>query len=154
MDAISHMGKKGERSREIVGEDNGLGGRQVTRYVKLTNLISELLDMVDKKELTITTAVKIADLSEEKQIEVLNYINQGYSINDEQIKRIREMNEESKKEIYEKVENVDLKQRKKKKVILPENKLEKYFPEDYSKKDMEKIIYQLLEKWKSEGYGI
>ena len=154
MDAISHMGKKGERSREIVGEDNGLGGRQVTRYVKLTNLISELLDMVDKKELTITTAVKIADLSEEKQIEVLNYINQGYSINDEQIKRIREMNEESKKEIYETIENVDLKQRKKKKVILPENKLEKYFPEDYSKKDMEKIIYQLLEKWKSEGYGI
>ena len=58
MDAISHMGKKGERSREIVGEDNGLGGRQVTRYVKLTNLISELLDMVDKKELTITTDCK------------------------------------------------------------------------------------------------
>ena len=67
---------------------------------------------------------------------------------------LEKMNEESKKEIYEKVENVDLKQRKKKKVILPENKLEKYFPEDYSKKDMEKIIYQLLEKWKSEGYGI
>ena len=39
MDAISHMGKRGDRSREIVGEDNGLGGRQVTRYVKLTNLI-------------------------------------------------------------------------------------------------------------------
>ena len=110
--------------------------------------------MVDKKELTITTAVKIADLSEEKQIEVLNYINQGYSINDEQIKRIREMNEESKKEIYETIENVNLKKRKNKKVILTENKLEKYFPENYSKKDMEKIIYQLLEKWKSEGYGI
>ena len=84
--------------------------------------------MVDKKELTITTAVKIADLSEEKQIEVLNYINQGYSINDEQIKRIREMNEESKEEISDVVENVDSKPRKKKKVILPENKLEKYFP--------------------------
>lgn len=45
MDAISHMGKRGDRSREIVGEDNGLGGRQVTRYVKLTNLIAELLVM-------------------------------------------------------------------------------------------------------------
>ena len=154
MDAISHMGKKGDRSREIVGEDNGLGGRQVTRYVKLTNLIAELLDMVDQKKLTITLAVKIADLSEEKQKEVLNYINQGYSINDEQIKRIREMNKESKEQISDVVGNIDSKPRKKKKVILPENKLEKYFPEEYSRKDIEKIIYQLLEKWKSEGYGI
>ena len=154
MDAISHMGKRGDRSREIVGEDNGLGGRQVTRYVKLTNLIAELLDMVDQKKLTITLAVKIADLSEEKQKEVLNYINQGYSINDEQIKRIREMNKENKEQISDVVENINSKPRKKKKVILPENKLEKYFPKDYSKKDMEEIIYQLLEKWKSEGYGI
>ena len=154
MDAISHMGKKGDRSREIVGEDNGLGGRQVTRYVKLTNLIAELLDMVDQKKLTITLAVKIADLSEEKQKEVLDYINQGYSINDEQIKRIREMNKESKEQISDVVGNIDSKPRKKKKVILPENKLEKYFPEEYSRKDIEKIIYQLLEKWKSEGYGI
>lgn len=110
--------------------------------------------MVDQKKLTITLAVKIADLSEEKQKEVLNYINQGYSINDEQIKRIREMNKESKEQISDVVGNIDSKPRKKKKVILPENKLEKYFPEEYSRKDIEKIIYQLLEKWKSEGYGI
>ena len=84
----------------------------------------------------------------------LNYINQGYSINDEQIKRIREMNKESKEQISDVVGNIDSKPRKKKKVILPENKLEKYFPEEYSRKDIEKIIYQLLEKWKSEGYGI
>lgn len=54
---------------------------------------------MDQKKLTITLAVKIADLSEEKQKEVLNYINQGYSINDEQIKRIREMNKENKEQI-------------------------------------------------------
>ena len=59
MDAISHMGKRETEVVKIVGEDNGLGGRQVTRYVKLTNLIAELLDMVDQKKLTITLAVKI-----------------------------------------------------------------------------------------------
>lgn len=71
--------------------------------------------MVDQKKLTITLAVKIADLSEEKQKEVLNYINQGYSINDEQIKRIREMNKESKEQISDVVGNIDSKPRKKKK---------------------------------------
>ena len=64
------------------------------------------------------------------------------------------MNKESKEQISDVVGNIDSKPRKKKKVILPENKLEKYFPEEYSRKDIEKIIYQLLEKWKSEEYGI
>ena len=154
MDAISHMGKKGDRSREIVGENNGLGGRQVTRYVKLTNLIPELLDMVDKKEVTITMAVKIADLSEEKQQEIIDYMNLGYSITEEHIKRIKDVSDDNKEQISEVIEKSDSKPKDKKKVTIPENKLQKYFPEDYSKKDMENIIYQLLEKWKSEGYGI
>ena len=64
LEAIQHKGIKGEESREVVGEANGLSGRQVSRYIKLTNLLPELLEMVDEKKIAIKLAVEIAELSE------------------------------------------------------------------------------------------
>ena len=62
LEAIQHKGIKGEESREVVGEANGLSGRQVSRYIKLTNLLPELLEMVDEKKIAIKLAVEIAEL--------------------------------------------------------------------------------------------
>ena len=63
LEAIHHKGIKGAESREVVGEANGLSGRQVSRYIKLTNLLPELLEMVDEKKIAIKLAVEIAELS-------------------------------------------------------------------------------------------
>lgn len=140
-DAISHQGKNGNLSRDIVGKESGVGGRQVSRYIKLTNLIPELLDLVDEKKITITLAVEIADLSESEQQDVLDKFNSGQAISKQTIDLI-------KNKIEEKIPTSNSKQ--KAKVTIPENKLYKYFPAEYSQKDMEEVIYALLEKWKSE----
>ena len=149
LEAIHHKGIKGAESREVVGETNGLSGRQVSRYIKLTQLLPELLEMVDEKKIAIKLAVEIAELSEKEQQEILDYYNLGYKVSIEQIKSIK-----NNKKTTEVIEQTEEKSRKSTKVTISGSKLNKYFPENYTKAEMENIIYQLLEKWKSDGYDI
>ena len=149
LEAIQHKGIKGEESREVVGEANGLSGRQVSRYIKLTNLLPELLEMVDEKKIAIKLAVEIAELSENEQQGILDYFNLGYKVSLEQVKAIK--NKEKSTDIIERSEE---KTQQSAKVTISRKKLKQYFPENYTKAEMENIIYQLLEKWKSDGYDI
>lgn len=149
LEAIHHKGIKGAESREVVGETNGLSGRQVSRYIKLTQLLPELLEMVDEKKIAIKLAVEIAELSEKEQQEILDYYNLGYKVSIEQIKSIK-----NKEKTTEVIEQTEEKSRESTKVTISGSKLNKYFPENYTKAEMENIIYQLLEKWKSDGYDI
>ena len=149
LEAIHHKGIKGAESREVVGEANGLSGRQVSRYIKLTNLLPELLEMVDEKKIAIKLAVEIAELSENEQQDILDYFNLGYKVSLEQVKAIK--NKEKSTEIIERPED---KTKEGTKVTISRKKLKQYFPENYTKAEMENIIYQLLEKWKSDGYDI
>ena len=149
LEAIHHKGIKGAESREVVGEANGLSGRQVSRYIKLTNLLPELLEMVDEKKIAIKLAVEIAELSENEQQDILDYFNLGYKVSLEQVKAIK--NKEKATDIIEAPEE---KNKVGTKVTIPRKKLNQYFPENYTKAEMENIIYQLLEKWKSDGYDI
>ena len=149
LEAIQHKGIKGEESREVVGEANGLSGRQVSRYIKLTNLLPELLEMVDKKKIAIKLAVEIAELSESEQQEILDYFNLGYKVSLEQVKAIK--NKEKSTDIIERSEE---KTQQSAKVTISRKILKQYFHENYTKAEMENIIYQLLEKWKSDGYDI
>ena len=149
LEAIQHKGIKGEESREVVGEANGLSGRRVSRYIKLTNLLPELLEMVDEKKIAIKLAVEIAELSESEQQEILDYFNLGYKVSLEQVKAIK--NKEKSTDIIERSEE---KTQQSAKVTISRKKLKQYFPENYTKAEMENIIYQLLEKWKSDGYDI
>ena len=149
LEAIQHKGIKGEESREVVGEANGLSGRQVSRYIKLTNLLPELLEMVDEKKIAIKLAVEIAELSESEQQEILDYFNLGYKVSLEQVKAFK--NKEKSTDIIERSEE---KTQQSAKVTISRKKLKQYFPENYTKAEMENIIYQLLEKWKSDGYDI
>jgi len=149
LEAIHHKGIKGAESREVVGEANGLSGRQVSRYIKLTNLLPELLEMVDEKKIAIKLAVEIAELSENEQQDILDYFNLGYKVSLEQVKAIK--NKEKSTDIIERPEE---KNKESAKVTISRKKLKQYFPENYTKAEMENIIYQLLEKWKSDGYDI
>ena len=105
--------------------------------------------MVDEKKIAIKLAVEIAELSESEQQEILDYFNLGYKVSLEQIKAIK--NKEKSTDIIERTEE---KTKESAKVTISRKKLNQYLPENYTKAEMENIIYQLLEKWKSDGYDI
>lgn len=141
---------------EIIGAENGESGRQVKRYIRLTELIPELLDMVDEKRLGFTIAVDISYISQEVQKWLYEYLKDNGVIKPEQVAKLREHLENNKVNQMEMIRilNGSLKGRHpSKKVTLSEKKLYKYFPSHYSSSEMEDVIVKLLEEWKQRKEG-
>ena len=149
-----HNGHKlGKKSREELGEQVGESARNVQRYIRLTELIPELLDMVDAKKLNFTIAVDISYIDKEMQKWIYENIRDTVFIKPKQITALRKQLEEGSVNqgfmisIFNSCIAVKAPERK---VVLSGKKLTKYFPEDYSETDMEKVIEALLEQWKRE----
>lgn len=139
-----------------IGQESGVSGSQVKRFIRLTELISELLDMVDEKRLGFTIAVDISYISQEVQKWLYEYIKDNGVIKSEQIAKLREHLENDTINQVEMIQllNGSLKGRyPSKKVTLSEKKLYKYFPSNYSSSDMEGVILTLLEEWKHRQVG-
>ena len=166
LDAMKHQGyrtditsgqngqkSKGVVSRDILAEQVGESTRNVQRYIRLTELIPELLDMVDVKKLNFTIAVDISYIDKEMQKWIYEYIRDTGFIKPKQITALRKQLEEGPVNqgfmisIFNSCIAVKAPERK---VVLSGKKLTKYFPEDYSETDMEKVIETLLEQWKRE----
>ena len=145
--------KLGKKSREVLGEQLGISSAQIQRYIRLTELIPELLDMVDAKKLNFTIAVDISYIDKEMQKWIYEYIRDTGFIKPKQITALRKQLEEGSVNqgfiisIFNSCIVVKAPERK---VVLSGKKLTKYFPEDYSETDMEKVIETLLEQWKRE----
>ena len=145
--------KLGKKSREVLGEQLGISSAQIQRYIRLTELIPELLDMVDTKKLNFTIAVDISYIDKEMQKWIYEYIRDTGFIKPKQITALRKQLEEGPVNqgfmisIFNSCIAVKAPERK---VVLSGKKLTKYFPEDYSETDMEKVIEALLEQWKRE----
>ena len=145
--------KLGRKSREVLGEQLGISSAQIQRYIRLTELIPELLDMVDTKKLNFTIAVDISYIDKEMQKWIYEYIRDTGFIKPKQITALRKQLEEGPVNqgfmisIFNSCIAVKAPERK---VVLSGKKLTKYFPEDYSETDMEKVIEALLEQWKRE----
>ena len=145
--------KLGKKSREVLGEQLGISSAQIQRYIRLTELIPELLDMVDTKKLNFTIAVDISYIDKEMQKWIYEYIRDTGFIKPKQITALRKQLEEGPVNqgfmisIFNSCIAVKAPERK---VVLSGKKLTKYFPEDYSETDMEKVIETLLEQWKRE----
>ena len=145
--------KLGKKSREVLGEQLGISSAQIQRYIRLTELIPELLDMVDTKKLNFTIAVDISYIDKEMQKWIYEYIRDTGFIKPKQITALRKQLEEGTVNqgfmisIFNSCIAVKAPERK---VVLSGKKLTKYFPEDYSETDMEKVIETLLEQWKRE----
>lgn len=145
--------KLGKKSREVLGEQLGISSAQIQRYIRLTELIPELLDMVDTKKLNFTIAVDISYIDKEMQKWIYEYIRDTGFIQPKQITALRKQLEEGPVNqgfmisIFNSCIAVKAPERK---VVLSGKKLTKYFPEDYSETDMEKVIEALLEQWKRE----
>lgn len=165
MEAMKHQGERtdltsgqlgrksdGKESREIIAEQTGESARQVQRFINLTNLIPELLDMVDRKEIAFNPAVELSFLKKEEQqgfLEAMDYGQSTPSLSQAQrIKKLSQagmctqdamntiMNEEKKSELDT--------------VTLKNDVLRKYFPRSYTPKQMQDTIIRLLEQWQKK----
>ena len=140
-------------SSDEVGEAFGLKGRQVRKYVRLTELISELMDYVDMKKIPISMAVDISYFDEQVQKWVYEYIKDNGFLKPVQIAALKEQPNLSNASQYNVISilNGALPQKSSSaKVSLSEKKLDKYFPPHYSAKQREEVIIQLLEQWSKE----
>ncbi len=141
------------RTDVVIAEQVGESARNVQRYIRLTELIPELLDMVDVKKLNFTIAVDISYIEKEIQKWIYEYIRDTGFVKPKQITALRKQLEEGPVNqgfmisIFNSCIAVKAPERK---VVLSGKKLTKYFPEDYSETDMEKVIEALLEQWKRE----
>lgn len=165
MEAMKHQGERtdltsgqlgrksdSKESREIIAEQTGESARQVQRFINLTNLIPELLDMVDRKEIAFNPAVELSFLKKEEQqgfLEAMDYGQSTPSLSQAQrIKKLSQagmctqeamntiMNEEKKSELDT--------------ITLKNDVLRKYFPRSYTPKQMQDTIIRLLEQWQKK----
>ena len=138
---------------DLIGSESGVSGRQVKRYIRLTELIPDLLKLVDKKKITMVNAVEISFLSTDIQNMVYDYITQGKSLSKDKIARLRKIKcdeesnylEEAKEILYEVTGVV-----KQVYFSLTETQIASYFPKGYKKQQMEDVILTLLDQWSRE----
>ena len=150
---VQNEHKSGKKSRELLGEQVGISSVQVTRYIRLTELIPELLDLVDNKKLQFTVAVDISYIDKEVQEWIYEYIRDTGFIKPKQIAALRNqlndgpINQIQMLSIFN---NCVMAKKVSRSLTFSEKKLTKYFPDDYTDKDMEQVIESLLEKWIQE----
>ena len=150
-EAMKHQGKKeGKNTLDKVGETAGENAKKVQRYLWLSRLSEELLDMVDKKKLGFSQGVDISFLSEEAQQWVQVILEeQGGNVSTVQSGKLKEYGKSG--ELTFAMVRLILTEEKvrTRKVILKDDKISKYFEEDYSSEEIENIIIQLLDEWKN-----
>jgi len=142
---------KGKASVEIVAENAGESYKQVQRFIRLTVLLPQLLQMVDDKKLPFNPAVELSYLTQAEQ-EVLLGVMAGLSAvpSLEQARRLKKYSQEGK--LGADVMDAILTEERPVpvQVTLKNDRLKKYFPQSYSQKQMEEVIFSLLETWKTE----
>lgn len=142
-----------KKTRETIGDEAGMTGRQVTKYIRLTELIPELLDYVDIKKITIAMAVDLSYLDEQVQKWVYEYFKENGFLKPVQVDALKNYPNLSNvtQFIVISIMNDALpKKSKESKLSFSAKKLDKYFPPQYSTKERENIIIQLLEQWSAD----
>ena len=139
-------------STEKIGEEVGMSKDNVKRYIRLTNLVPELLDMVDEKKIAFNPAVELSYLDEAQQrdfLEAMQDTQNAPSLSQaQQLKKMAQQGEFS----YEKAFDVMGQEKKSEKdtVTIKNETLRKYFPRSYTPKQMEEKIIQLLDAWQKK----
>lgn len=161
MDAIKHQGSRSDltsgqvvqkSSLEQIAEGTGESYKQVQRYIRLTELIPELLKMVDEGIIKFNPAVELSFLKKEEQenfIEAMDYSQNTPSLS--QAQRLKKLSQDSKCTLEAMCAVMD-EQKKEEldKVVIKNDVLKKYFPKSYTPKQMESTIIKLLEQWQKK----
>lgn len=159
MDALKHQGKAAKqtssqigtklRTDEQIAREVGSSRNQVQRFIRLTELLPELLDMVDRKEIAFSPAVKLSYLKEEEQrlfLEAMDYSQATPSLSQAQrIKKLSQQGACTQNAMFsimseEKKSDMD-------KLTIKQDVLRKYFPKSYTPLQMQQTIIKLLEQW-------
>jgi len=161
LDAMKHQGERGERtsvqigpklSTDIIGEEAGISKNNVKRYIRLTNLDPELLQLVDDKLMGFNPAYELSFLNPEQQKDLLSAIDYAQAIPSlSQAQRIKKLALNG--EITQEGMNIILSEEKKQdldRVTLKHDTLKKYFPKSYTPKQMEDTIIKLLDQWQKK----
>lgn len=141
------------RADDELAKQVGESRNQVQRYMRLVDLIPELLDLVDIKKIPLMTAVELSFLSKRVQQWTYEYIKENGAIKWEMVTAFRrEVDKENvtQHELISFYNSLKPVPSSKKKITLSERKLNQYFPGTMSVKDRENLIYELLAKWKEE----
>ena len=161
MEAMSHQGQRTDLtsvqvapklSTEVIGESAGMSKDTVKRFIRLTNLIPELLDMVDRKQISFNPAVELSYLTpaeQEQLIDAMDYTQASPSLS--QAQRLKKLSQEGSctgeamQDILGEVKKGELER-----VAFKSEQLRKYFPKSYSPKQMQDTIIKLLEQWQKK----
>ena len=162
LDAIKNQGVRSDltspqvaskfRSDDEVAKGQGISGDTVRRFIRLTNLIPELLNMVDNKTVSFNPAVELSYLSPEQQQEVIRAMDDTQNFPSvSQAKRIKKLAQDGTF-ITETVVAImgEAKKDELDKVVIKNDTLKKYFPRSYTPKQMEDTIIKLLEQWQKK----
>ena len=153
---VSQLGTQ-KRSDKVLEEEFGESRNQIHRFIRLTELIPELLDMVDTKKMPLVTAVDISYIDQKVQQYLYEYIKENGMVKSYQVTALRKYLEDyesiSQSKMITVLNEMITGKTQSKSVHFTEKKLRKYFSSNYTVNDMEKIMIRLLEKWKSEQEG-
>lgn len=163
LEALKHQGARTDRtsgqvvqksklSVEIVAEQAGENYKQVQRYIRLTELISELLDMVDERKLAFNPAVEVSYLKRDEQRMLLEAMDAEQTTPSlSQAQRLKKFSQEGR--LTEQAMSAIMSEEKKSdmdKVTLRSDTLRRYFPKSYTPKQMEQTIIKLLDVWQKQ----
>ncbi len=155
LEAMKHQGKSwdltcgqiGHKSRDELGLQTGDSGRQVQRYIRLTNLIDPLLDLVDKNEMAMSAGVELSYLGTKHQAEINKVIESESPPSIAQAVKLRKAAEEGVLD-DKMIENILSSEKEQKvKLVIYEDKLRRYFPKNYTKEQIEDTVMKLIQKW-------
>lgn len=159
LDALKHQGVKdtsrqlGEKySVDALSENSNDSARNIHRFIRLTQLLPELLQMVDDKKLSFNPAVELSYLTREQQGELMGIMGELQAVPSlEQAKRLKKYSQEGK--LDRNVMDAILTEERPTpvQVTLKNDRLKQYFPQTYTTKQMEEVIFSLLETWKTQN---
>ena len=145
---VSQIGTQ-KRSDQIMAEELGESRNQIQRFIRLTNLIPELLDLVDEKKISFNPAVELSYLDESQQRDFLQTMDETQNAPSlSQAQRMKKLAQEGKF-TYEAAFAImgETKKDELDKVVIKNDTLKKYFPRSYTPRQMEDVIIKLLEQW-------
>ena len=160
LEALKHQGKRLEitsrqigtksdstRSDELISKNSEDSARQIQRYIRLTNLIDPLLDLVDKNEMAMSAGVELSYLGTKHQAKIYEVVERESPPSIAQAVKLRKCAEEGNLD-DKMIESILSSEKEEKvKLVIYEDKLRRYFPKNYTKEQIEDTVMKLIQKW-------
>ena len=161
LEAIRHQGERTDltsrqvvgklEAADIIGEDAGESGRQVQRYIRLTELIPPLLDMVDERKIAFNPAYELSFLTKDEQAMLLDTMDSEQATPSlSQAQRLKQFSQRGGLDAAVMRAIMSEEKKEVERVTLKGDTLRKYFPASYTPKRMEETIIRLLEQWQKQ----